>query len=763
MRYLRSFGAVLLTLFAVGLGALGSLTVPAGADLFKPITLASQSEGNQQADYAHDAAISGNRRYVAFDGSYGGLRGVWRRDLQTGAVEAVAAEDPSSPADSAPDADLPSISEDGRYVSFTTTARLDPLDDTNRGPDVYVRDMDLPASQPCEPGAGSAQPCAYTLVSAVNESTTGLTYEYDPSRVESEELDNGSVAAGRSAISADGREVAFVTTAPSNLAGPGTPRLQVALRYLDSEHTELVSVADDPATGNPIPGQPVSGVEGTNVYGAAYGGGSVVPIFADPQPYAPPASVGASISADGSTVAWLGVDVPEQARMLPSEAVKDFYTEPLWRRVGDGPGAPIRRVTGGSDPTNSACVASGEAALPSHPSLDDPCQGPFEASQQGRLAGTWSPAEGDSVPRLSADGYTVAFLANAQLVALGEDFGSGSEPNSDLYLANMHEGLTRTQALRPLTELAGGDQADLAENGPIEDLGISPAGNDVAFTTKRTVFPLGSPAYVSAPEAAPGMLELFNVDLSDDTLTRVTQGFEGGPSEHPHTERITGQDPYGATGDGALSPSFSDDGNELAFASTASNLAFGDGNTPPLGVTGVDGSDAFVVERELFNPLYTPQSLSSPPAGPSIKASWKLGVTARSRADGSVALYVSVPGVGTVRAAAQSMLRVRTKLRGHAKTTVAARSVATTKRAARAGGGTLLSLVLTLAPRYKSLAAKRPGLAGTVKVSFTATGHSPLHQSVTVRFLRTKKAAKPKTKAKAKSVAKPRSAGGGRR
>ncbi len=30
------------------------------------------------------------------------------------------------------------------------------------------------------------------------------------------------------------------------------------------------------------------------------------------------------------------------------------------------------------------------------------------------------------------------------------------------------------------------------------------------------------------------MNELFDADLADDTLTRVTQGYEGGPSEHSH-------------------------------------------------------------------------------------------------------------------------------------------------------------------------------------------------------------------------------------
>ncbi len=76
--------------------------------MFGPISLVSAGalggDEPQQAEYAHDAAISGNGRYVAFDGSVGGVTGVWRRDLlRAGAIEQVAGGD----------AELPSISETG--------------------------------------------------------------------------------------------------------------------------------------------------------------------------------------------------------------------------------------------------------------------------------------------------------------------------------------------------------------------------------------------------------------------------------------------------------------------------------------------------------------------------------------------------------------------------------------------------------------------------------------------------------------------------
>ena len=721
---------------------------PAGAAVFGPISLISQSAvpgsvHNQQADYAHDPAISGIGQYVAFDGSFGGVTGVWRRNLATGAVEQVAGGD----------AELPSISEDGRYISFTTTQALLP-EDHNKGPDVYVRDME---PQPGEP--------EYTLVSAVNGSPEGLTYEYTGSSTAFEEENYGSLASGRSALSANGREVAFVTSAVSNLAGPHTPALQVALRNLDTRETRLVSVRIGTSD------EPVSTQEGENSYGAVFTGlAGKAPTFKSPPSYGeysatPP--LGASLSADGSTVAWMGDDIGQQVALLPAETRPASYTEPLWRRIAPGSETPTRPITGGPDLANPACQASGETVLPGAASLSDPCQGPF-ATPEGEQPGIWAGGGfGELQPRLSADGYTVAFTAQAPLVSLGNDFGLApfGRP-SDLYVANMHEGLTRDQALTQLTGLASGAEGDAATDGPIVDFDISPGGGQVAFTTQRTQFPLGSPAYISAPAAEAGMSELFDVDLADDTLTRVTRGFEGGPSEHPHIAVATGRDIY-SSGDGALSPSFSDDGAELAFSSTASNLVYGDGNTPPAGQSDgpFDGSDAFVVSRILFPATPTPQYVSSAPELP-LTPIWNLGVTALSRANGSVLLYVQAPGAGTLRAGAQSAVvlqspgaaragrNVRHDSAAHRvspahgdvaarhasaasaleRDRLATRTVAT--RATNPIGAGLETLTLALAARYRSLAGERGGLSATVTVTFAAPGHATLRESIPVTFLR---------------------------
>jgi len=716
-----------------------ALSESAGADVFEPISLISAiappsvpASRAEQADFAHDPVISGDGRYVAFDGSFGGVTGVWRRDVESGAVEPVAVGAAGTPQGSA---ELPSISEEGRYISFTTSASL-VEGDHNEGPDVYVRDMDRNES-----AAG-----AFTIASAVSNSEEGLTYTTSEPKV------YGSIAAGGSALSANGQEVAFVTTAISNLAGPETPTMQVAVRNLATQQTQLVSVVYDPASGTET-GEPVPT---SGEYAAAvYPGSKLAPRFPIPRPLST-MGVGASISADGSTVAWLGQEIERQAPVLAHEPnLTPEYTEPLWRRIADGPQAPIRRVTGGGDPASAACASSGETTLLEPETLLDPCQGPLDtAPHSSSTSGTWTLAPtGDYLPRLSANGMTVAFLSNARYVAGGEEFGTADEFSNDLYVVSMQEGLTRVEALTRLTELSAGSAEDWARVAPIVAVAISPDGTQVAFSTQRTLFPLGSPAFISAPAAEPGELELFDADLTDQTLTRVTQSIEGGPSEQPHVELQPGEDPYSSE-QGAFSPSFSTNGNELAFASTAANLVYDDGNAPPavteVQKNGRDGSNAYVVRRKTFSGEAPTQYVSPVPANPALEPSWILSVSARSLSNGTVELYIVAPGSGRLGISAKSNVRTeaasksskgKRARRSSAKsrrvaTTVAARTVATAAAQARDTVGELITSALTLSPHYRSLAGHRGGLQATVTVVFSTPGRPVLRQAIPVTFLR---------------------------
>lgn len=739
---------------------LGVAVAAASADVFGPIELVSASAVpgglHQQAEEARYPVISGNGRYVAFVGRYGGVSGIWRRDLLTGAVEQVA------PGVST----MPSISKEGRYVSFTTTESLVP-EDTNNSPDVYVRDM--------EPGEGEPE---YTLVSAVNGTDEGATYTYTGETPAVEpETEFGSLASARSAMSANGEYVVFVTTAQSNLLGGSapTPPYEVLVRDLATRETRLVSAEYEPGVGWSAerPVQPTTNeLNGLVRYGAVYPGGPLAPKFGTPSSPLPSADgqerwLGASISANGSTVAWMGQDLARQAQLLPGEQSDESaqIAEPLWRRIDEGPGAPIRRVTGGSDPANPLCAASGEQEIPERfPSPLDPCTGPFEYYEEDEgLAGSKA-GRIDFVPQLSEDGEVVAFVTGARELAAGELQFESARSTDDLYTVNMASGLTRVQALTRLTEIGGGGQTQekLERSAKILDYTLSADGSQVAFTTQRTQFTIGSFAYVSPIAAAPGMIELFDLDLANDTLTRVTHGFEGEDvrSEELPTVEAPGTDPYHEE-QGAYSPSFSGDGDTLCFSSTANNLVYGDGNAAP---------DAFIVHRVVPAAGEVQQSISATPPNPALVSPWKLGVTAKGLADGSVQLHVTVPGAGQLSASAGASVLVgsgakRASRAVHstqarkASVKLATRQVASAKSGFGVGSEGLMTLTLSLGSAYRPLASSHGGLPATVKLTFTAPGHPTLHDQLRVSFLRTLR----DTKANGHASARRRGRGGVRR
>ena len=200
-------------------------TGSARGDVFGTISLVSYGAVGgggfvQQAEYAHDSAISADGRYVAFDGSIGGVTGVWRRDLDTDAIEQVAGGD----------AAMPSISENGHYVSFTTNEGASLPEITHTQPDlaprpeavnVYRRDMDAePAASAAEEAARPAGERAFLAASVPSGSEEPLRYAGAQAKHE------GSYAAGRSAMSANGNEVVFVTTSVSNLVAYPAPEAE---------------------------------------------------------------------------------------------------------------------------------------------------------------------------------------------------------------------------------------------------------------------------------------------------------------------------------------------------------------------------------------------------------------------------------------------------------------------------------------------------------------------------------------------------------
>ncbi len=658
MRDLRKTAiGVLVALCLAGLDV-----APAQAEL-GPIQLVSKS-ATEQADSATEPAISADGRFVVFQATIGGLKGVFRKELETGSLRAVVAGDAYAPGATGADAKAPSISADGRYVSFTTSSRLDPTNDLQAtSSDVYVADM-------------GASPPSYELASAIDGSQHGLTYTGS----------GGAVASGRVSLSGNGRKVVFVTTAAANLTGAagGTPKGQVVLRDLDAQRTTIVSQTMSSLGGapQPVPGGAVS------------------------------SPAGAALSADGTTVAWLGVHLPAQVPLLSDEAQAITrednggftpYDEPLWRRVADGPAAPTRRIIGGGDPLAPGCPPGGTLAVVA-------CQGPFLEMTKTLGGGCESqtgwfnrdlPAA-DHVPQLSADGRTVALI--------------GEQPDgfANVFAVDMDSGLSRLQALRQLTRevplqnanscVVSSSSESIAIAGDVLDLAISPDGGRIAFVTARQQFPLAPPNLIGSAPSALGLTELYRIDLGSETLERIT----GGPNGTPSLRQGGGP---GAAG--AFSPSFGADGHTLAFASQASNLVGGDANGE---------SDVFVVSDESFLDLPGSASVSAPPPPLRLKPRWRLAVSAISQADGSLRLAAVVPGAGTLRARAGAAVGPRLRMR----------SVAAARGHASADGP--LALELNPAPRFRRLSHSKAGIDATLHVFFSGPGGKPLKDTLEVRF-----------------------------
>jgi Tol biopolymer transport system component len=668
-------------LLLAAVGCALSVAPAARAD-FGPIELVSKS-ATAQATVAITPAISADGRYVAFAGQIGGREGVFRKDLQTGELVLVATLGGRFLGEAAPTAH-PSISADGRYVAFVTKAPLDPVDDLAKAsPDVYVADM-------------STSPPTYELASAldgcvpgVSAPPCGLTYVEE----EGETVPGGSTAAGRVALSADGRRVVFLVRAESDLAGPGTPGGQVAVRDLGTDRTYLVTER-----------------EGTEE--SVSGGG------ADAQ------SEGAAISADGSTVAWVGRHLPDQVPMLadeaatiraleagaassPTEQEAHEYHEPLWRRLPTALEAvpPTRRVVGGGDPLAPGCPPGGTLDV-------SQCQGPFPEVANGRkreeqFVKVEGRGWGTAVPQLDADGGVVAFTGNP-------------EEDRDLFVVDMAPGLSRREAVRRLTKWVNPspganslesifvqpDAKALAALGPIEECAISPDGNRIAFTSARQLFPLAPPTLVTpAPADSSGVKEIFQFDRRGETIERLApDGGTGGSHEAGS----------GANGSGGASaPSYSDEGRFLAFSSTANNLAAGDVN---------NASDAFVVESPPAAPV-NPSAVSHRPATLVVTPLWRMTVTASSLPDGRVQVAVGLPGAGTLRATATARVGKRLRRRRVARHDVQAQTSG------------LRKVVLALPKGLRGLAKRKGGLYADLDIGFLGAGGKPLHAALDARFV----------------------------
>jgi hypothetical protein len=358
----------------------------------------------------------------------------------------------------------------------------------------------------------------------------------------------------------------------------------------------------------------------------------------------------------------------------------------------------------------------------------------------------------EATPQLSANGQEVAFLAD---VYENGDVPTGSGLNRptyadgmlDAYVVNMASGLTRVAALSRLSEVA---------EYPVEDLAISADGTKVAFTTADTAFPLSSPALITPSLTQVSATQLYEADLTAGTISLVSYGYDGNPAD----------------GD-VLAPSFTTDGNTLAFASAADNLVYGayngtSSNAPSttLVFTTAENVSSTVVGQTSIGPGLSPVAITPEPA---------LSAIARAERNGSVILDLDVPGAGTITARGTALItgtktvervetvKVRVKVtpkprrkRGKSTTQIrlkterkrvkitqrvdAIKTIASARRTSTGSGDT--TLTLTPSRAYAAELERASGLYTTLAVSFAAAGQTTLHQTLQITLHEVKPAVK---------------------
>jgi Tol biopolymer transport system component/putative cell wall-binding protein len=183
-------------------------------------------------------SISADGRYVAFQsgatnlvtGDTNASDDVFVRDTVAGTTTRVSVASDGSQGDSS--SDYPSVSADGRYVAFSTRASNLVPNDTNGKDDVFLHDNETGET---------------TCVSVASDGSQANGYSES------------------SALSADGRYVAFDSQAKNLVPGDTNGRLDVFLHDTQTGTTTRVSVAGDGSEGDGHSFSPATSADGRYV------------------------------------------------------------------------------------------------------------------------------------------------------------------------------------------------------------------------------------------------------------------------------------------------------------------------------------------------------------------------------------------------------------------------------------------------------------------------------------------------------------------
>src|SRR5437867_4406185 len=211
----------------------------AGAQTTVRVSVAS--DGTEGNDVSLGSALSADGRFVAFDsaatdlvaGDTNGVSDVFVHDRQTGTTERVSVASDGAQGNGSSGlvtfAFPPALSADGRFVAFVSFATNLVAGDTNGATDVFVHDRQAGTTERVSVASGGSQ-------------------------------SNGSNVG--SALSADGRFVAFQSAATNLVADDTNGATDVFVHDRQTGTTERMSVASDGSQGNGFNAGPALSADG---------------------------------------------------------------------------------------------------------------------------------------------------------------------------------------------------------------------------------------------------------------------------------------------------------------------------------------------------------------------------------------------------------------------------------------------------------------------------------------------------------------------
>ena len=487
--------------------------------------------------------ITPDGRFVVFDSAASNLvpgdtnntNDEFLRDRQTGTTVRVSVG--AGGVQAAGASGQPSVSADGRYVSFVSEAANLVAGDTNNNEDAFVRDLQTGTTTRASVGAGGAQANGFTLNVTMSADGRYVAFSNDAANLVAGDT-NGlfdvfvrdrttatttrvSVATGgaqatsgtsqSTAISADGRYVAFVSDATNLVAGDTNAVKDVFLRDRTGATTTRVSVA----TG-----------------GAQANGSSLAPAISANGRYVTFSSVAASLGAV-TNPAIFRHDRTTGTTLLISRSTSGALANlpsSLPSISGDGSivgfGSEATNLAGW-DRNNVGDVFARIIATNTTETI----------SRYRTVQGN----AGSGIVDLSADGQYVTFSSIASNLVPGDTNGT-----EDIFVRNVATGET---------EIVSTTSAGALANGVSKEPAISTTGQFVVFESEASNL---------VPGDTNAVADIFLRDRVAHTTERITVASNGSTPANQQSHE----------------PDVSSDGRYVTFDSFATNLIPGAGLNP---------------------------------------------------------------------------------------------------------------------------------------------------------------------------------------